>query len=104
MLYGGAFENQGLLELAQSRQSEIRDQVAELERAEPLVEEARRVRHQRHLATMRHLLTQAERAVGKGQEGTYGQCDGCDQPIPQAILRQDPTQTLCSDCGGLKQP
>jgi DnaK suppressor protein len=31
-------------------------------------------------------------------DGTYGQCEECDQPIPPARLKAVPTATLCVRC------
>jgi DnaK suppressor protein len=38
------------------------------------------------------------RALEKLDEGTYGTCDGCGQPIPPARLEAVPESVLCIAC------
>ena len=38
------------------------------------------------------------RALEKLDEGTYGTCDACGQPIAPARLRVAPESTLCIEC------
>jgi DnaK suppressor protein len=38
------------------------------------------------------------RALEKLNEGTYGICDSCGQPIAPARLRVSPESVLCIDC------
>ena len=37
-------------------------------------------------------------ALEKLEEGTYGTCDACGQPIATARLRVAPESTLCIEC------
>jgi DnaK suppressor protein len=39
-----------------------------------------------------------ERALAKLEEGTYGVCDSCGQPILPARLRVAPESATCIDC------
>ncbi|HEV2360854.1 MAG TPA: TraR/DksA C4-type zinc finger protein [Acidimicrobiales bacterium] len=57
-------------------------------------------RHERHGATLRRMLEHIDAALGKHEEGTYGQCDGCGGTIAEADLMADPTHTLCAKCRG----
>lgn len=43
-------------------------------------------------------LARTERALGKLDEGTYGICDACGEPIPPARLRAMPDGVLCVAC------
>ena len=43
-------------------------------------------------------LARTERALAKLDEGTYGICDGCGEPIPAARLRAMPDGVLCVTC------
>jgi DnaK suppressor protein len=43
-------------------------------------------------------LARTERALAKLDEGTYGICDGCGEPIPPARLRAMPDGVLCVTC------
>jgi DnaK suppressor protein len=43
-------------------------------------------------------LGQIERALVKLKQGTYGQCEGCQQKIPVGRLNALPYTTLCIDC------
>ena len=38
------------------------------------------------------------KAEGKVQDGTYGLCEGCGEPIPPARLRALPEAVLCVPC------
>ncbi len=46
----------------------------------------------------RELLAQNERAVGRIEQGTYGVCESCGQPIGKARLQAFPRATLCVIC------
>jgi DnaK suppressor protein len=39
-----------------------------------------------------------ERALEKLAEGTYGTCDRCGNPIPEARLKAAPESVLCVSC------
>ncbi len=43
-------------------------------------------------------LAQIDLAIDKIRQGTYGQCDRCDKPIPLARLQALPFTALCIDC------
>ncbi|TAL16310.1 MAG: DNA-binding protein, partial [Frankiales bacterium] len=44
------------------------------------------------------LLLQVERALARLDEGTYGRCENCGNPIPKARLQAFPRATLCVAC------
>lgn len=46
----------------------------------------------------RDLIVQLERALDRINEGTYGRCEGCREPIPQVRLEAFPAATLCVAC------
>jgi RNA polymerase-binding protein DksA len=46
----------------------------------------------------RELLAQNERAVTRIEQGTYGVCESCGQPIGKARLQAFPRATLCVIC------
>ncbi|GBD84286.1 general stress protein 16O [bacterium BMS3Abin02] len=43
-------------------------------------------------------LTATDRALTKLDEGTYGICDVCGEPIPPERLEARPTTATCVDC------
>lgn len=43
-------------------------------------------------------LTEVEAALGRMDRGTYGQCEGCGEPIPEARLRALPWARFCVRC------
>jgi DnaK suppressor protein len=43
-----------------------------------------------------------ERALGKLEEGTYGICDVCGEPIPPGRLKALPESVLCVACAKLQ--
>ena len=43
-------------------------------------------------------LERTERALAKLDEGTYGSCDNCGQPIAEKRLRAMPDVVLCIEC------
>lgn len=43
-------------------------------------------------------LERTERALAKLDEGTYGCCDSCEQPIAEKRLRAMPDVVLCIEC------
>ena len=47
---------------------------------------------------LRTALEDVERALGKLEEGTYGECDGCGDDIPLERLPILPQATLCVTC------
>lgn len=40
-------------------------------------------------------LAEVERAIAKLDDGTYGRCDACGEPIPEARLEALPWASLC---------
>ncbi len=43
-------------------------------------------------------LSEVEHALHKFEEGTYGSCDNCSQPIDPARLEALPQASLCMNC------
>jgi len=55
--------------------------------------------HEMSLANnSRGLLLQAERALRRIEDGTYGLCESCGNPIGKARLQAFPRATLCVSC------
>ena len=46
----------------------------------------------------RELLAQTERALARIEEGTYGTCESCGEPIGKARLQAFPRAVLCVAC------
>jgi RNA polymerase-binding transcription factor len=46
----------------------------------------------------RELLAQSERALSRIDDGTYGTCESCGEPIGKARLQAFPRATLCVAC------
>ena len=46
----------------------------------------------------RELLAQTERVLSKIEDGTYGSCESCGEPIGKARLQAFPRATLCVAC------
>jgi RNA polymerase-binding protein DksA len=46
----------------------------------------------------REMLSQAERALSRIDDGTYGICESCGSPIGKARLQAFPRATLCVVC------
>ncbi len=51
---------------------------------------------------IRDHLAEVEHALGKVEEGTYGLCDSCGQPIDPARLEARPQANLCLGCKALQ--
>jgi DnaK suppressor protein len=49
-------------------------------------------------------LDRTERALAKLDEGTYGSCDRCGEPISRGRLKAMPDSVLCLDCSALQGP
>jgi RNA polymerase-binding transcription factor DksA len=47
------------------------------------------------IANLRSLLDDVERALGKLDDGTYGTCEECGQPIAEARLEAMPATRYC---------
>jgi len=52
---------------------------------------------------IRDTLVQLEHALQKLDEGTYGLCDSCEQPIDPARLEALPWANLCLNCKALQE-
>ncbi len=48
-------------------------------------------------------LARTERALAKLEEGTYGTCDGCGDPIAPARLQAMPDAMLCVVCASAQR-
>jgi DnaK suppressor protein len=48
-------------------------------------------------------LARTERALAKLDEGTYGRCDACGEPIPPGRLRALPDSVLCVSCAAAER-
>jgi len=49
-------------------------------------------------ANQRELLIQTEKALSRLDDGTYGVCELCGEPIGKLRLMAFPRATLCMDC------
>lgn len=49
-------------------------------------------------ASHREILGQTERALTRIEDGTYGVCESCGNPIGKARLKAFPRATLCMSC------
>jgi DnaK suppressor protein len=49
-------------------------------------------------STLEHSLARTERALVKLDEGSYGMCDACGEPIAPARLQAAPDVALCLSC------
>jgi DnaK suppressor protein len=55
--------------------------------------------HEMSLANnAREMLAQTERALGRIEDGSYGLCERCGQPIGKMRLMAFPRATLCLSC------
>ncbi|HET6698288.1 MAG TPA: TraR/DksA C4-type zinc finger protein [Nocardioidaceae bacterium] len=55
--------------------------------------------HEMSLANnARHMLAQTERALGRIENGSYGVCESCGQPIGKMRVMAYPRATLCLPC------
>lgn len=53
--------------------------------------------------TLESTLARIERALSKLDEGTYGACDACGQPIAPARLHAKPDSVLCLACAATER-
>jgi RNA polymerase-binding transcription factor DksA len=44
------------------------------------------------------VLDQVDRALARLDDGSYGRCEGCGQPIDDDLLAEDPTRRTCQEC------
>ena len=55
--------------------------------------------HEMSLANnAREMLAQTERALGRIEDGSYGVCESCGQPIGKLRVMAFPRATLCLSC------
>jgi RNA polymerase-binding transcription factor DksA len=47
---------------------------------------------------LRETLEEVEHALGKFDDGTYGQCEECGEPIPPPRLEAKPAARVCINC------
>ena len=86
--------------MLQEPHSLLNDSLQGAAQREAQVEEAQRLRHQRHVAALRHLTGQVMAALGRMEEGTCGRCDALGRDILKGELNREPATTLCSPCRG----
>jgi DnaK suppressor protein len=55
------------------------------------------------LRTLLDRRTQAEHAMARLEDGTYGYCDGCSNPIPVERLTAFPSATTCVRCKSVRE-
>ncbi|GLY00097.1 hypothetical protein Acsp01_04760 [Actinoplanes sp. NBRC 101535] len=55
------------------------------------------------LRTLLDRRTQAEHAMQRLDEGTYGNCEGCSHPIPVERLEVFPSATSCVNCKQVRE-
>lgn len=48
-------------------------------------------------------LRRIEAALRRVEDGSYGQCTGCGEPIAAARLRMDPAVALCLACASARE-
>ncbi|MGH2851103.1 MAG: TraR/DksA family transcriptional regulator [Solirubrobacteraceae bacterium] len=48
-------------------------------------------------------LARTERAIAKLDDGSYGTCDGCGEPIERARLHAVPDSVLCLTCAATER-
>ena len=53
-------------------------------------------------STLELTLTKVDRALEKIEEGSYGVCDGCGQPIASGRLKVAPESSLCVNCAATR--
>jgi RNA polymerase-binding protein DksA len=53
--------------------------------------------------TLKGQLESVDDALRKVDDGTYGLCDRCGRPIPEARLEARPASVLCVDCKNLRR-
>ena len=70
------------------------EQAVELENGETLVALDREVNAE---------LREIERALRRLDDGSYGECTECGEPIPERRLAALPYTSLCIDCATTKQ-
>jgi DnaK suppressor protein len=54
-------------------------------------------------SSLESTVDRTERALAKLDEGTYGHCDACGEPIAPARLQAMPDSVLCLACAGAQR-
>jgi DnaK suppressor protein len=100
-------------EVLQTRRSEVREELGRLtERpAEPMpavsfgkrvgdgtTEAVERINQTAAARSLEVSIHEVDRALEKLEEGTYGVCDACGEPIPEERLEAIPWTALCVGC------
>ena len=52
-------------------------------------------RYEAELTRASAVLDGVDRALERLSEGTYGRCETCGAPVPDADLERDPTRRMC---------
>ncbi|MEV6300376.1 TraR/DksA C4-type zinc finger protein [Actinoplanes sp. NPDC051861] len=55
------------------------------------------------IKTLLDRRTQAEHAIQRLDDGTYGNCEGCHNPIPVERLEVFPSATSCVNCKSVRE-
>ena len=55
------------------------------------------------VGTLRDTLNEIDDALGKLEAGTYGLCESCGAPIPEARLEAMPSARLCISCASKRR-
>jgi DnaK suppressor protein len=55
------------------------------------------------VGTLRDTLNEIDDALSKLEAGTYGLCESCGAPIPEARLEAMPTARLCIACASKRR-
>lgn len=53
--------------------------------------------------TLKGQVEAVDKALVKIDNGTYGSCESCGRPIPEARLEARPASVLCVDCKNLRR-
>jgi len=98
--------------LLAARQRQLRDELAELTKppeagsnlsfgkriGEGTIEAVERISSSATARSIAAALADVDRALAKLDEGSYGICDRCGQPITPERLEAMPSATLCVTC------
>ena len=55
------------------------------------------------VGTLRETLNEIDDALRKLEAGTYGLCESCGEPIPEARLEAMPSARLCISCASKRR-
>jgi RNA polymerase-binding transcription factor len=101
-----------VLALLQARRRQLADELASLTKppeagsnlsfgkriGEGTTEAVERISSTAAARSIAGTLAEVDRALEKVDQGTYGQCDNCGQPISSERLEAIPFATLCVTC------